>query len=160
MTFRSISVHDRIEFGGKPILFVGDLGWLSPLFSFFNVCLPSALLMLRLSTRAFLMPMTLRFTLIRFSRICAAITMFYTMCGSTTDLPQQPTDMPQQRTEPDQQPIDMPQRQTYRNNQQTSGNNEQNRINNKHAATTNRHAATMSKTGSTTDIPQQPTDIR
>jgi hypothetical protein len=34
MTLRSISAHRRIEFGRKPILFVGDLGPLSPQFSF------------------------------------------------------------------------------------------------------------------------------
>jgi hypothetical protein len=34
MTLRSISAHDRIEFGGKPILFVGYLGRLYPQFPF------------------------------------------------------------------------------------------------------------------------------
>jgi hypothetical protein len=36
----SISAHDRIEFNGKPILFVGDLGQLVPQFPF-SQCLPS-----------------------------------------------------------------------------------------------------------------------
>jgi hypothetical protein len=34
VTCCSISVHERIEFGGKPILFIRDLGWLSPWFPF------------------------------------------------------------------------------------------------------------------------------
>jgi hypothetical protein len=40
MTLRSVSAYYRIELGGKPILFVGDLGRLSSEFPF-TLCLPS-----------------------------------------------------------------------------------------------------------------------